>query len=102
MKRDPINHIKNKYIANINIREMRPLYFRRCKKCGLEFKYEKMYECSHSPYFIMTHYEYGCKECFSSKEDFRRYLENKKVLLKDEDFENPRDESIAAWICSIT
>lgn len=86
MQRNPILHQKQNYFKSIAIKKIRPLFFfTECVKCGFEYKKEPMYECRYkiSPFLEMYGYARGCSHCFKSKDDFRKYLEDKELILND-------------------
>ena len=87
-RRNPLEETKKRYFKYLNIRKIHPwLFYHECIKCGDEFCREPMYECSeHSAYFSMINYYKGCCHCFNSEEEFRRYLEENKNILVEDDF----------------
>lgn len=85
MKRDPIKQAMKQYYNAVSFKKFKPRFFyTRCNVCGQEFKGETMYECSyHDDYFSMTHYFYGCSECFESKESFTKHCYDNIILPKE-------------------
>ena len=88
MKRNPIEKRMKEYFGSIRIRKTTPrLFYETCCKCHMEYKKEPMYKCYVSDdYYEMTHRYMGCQECFSSEQDFRAWLEDKKLILTEKDW----------------
>lgn len=80
MKRNPreefIKDIRNRSKA----RKIYPKFFyQKCDKCGMEFKFETMYEYV-TPSLIFSNvrcYTYGCTECYPSFAQFENEMKNK-------------------------
>lgn len=90
MQRNPIQHAKKRYFDNISIKKIKPLlFYTECNKCGMEYKRETMYECQCplEPRLEITNYVRGCSHCFTSKNDFRDYLENNNIIYTDETYD---------------
>ena len=87
-RRNPLEEMKKKYFKGLKIKKIHPwLTYFDCIKCGDEFCREPMYECSEPDnYFTWHHYYRGCTHCFSSNEDFRKYLEDKGYIHTEENF----------------
>lgn len=65
-----------RYLSRIHVVEVRPLAWHACVKCGSEIKLEPMFRCKYTPHDgILTETVYGCIDCFSGKQQFRKYLE---------------------------
>lgn len=89
MKRDPYKEEKIKYFKNISIRKCFPIFYRECCKCKMEFRWESMYECVYPHYSTNWYiYKQGCNNCFSSKEDFRKFLEKCGSILTEENYDS--------------
>lgn len=65
-----------RYLSRIRVVEIKSLKWHECVKCGSEVKLEPMFRCTYIPRKgIFTESLYGCIDCFSSKQQFRKYLE---------------------------
>lgn len=85
MKRDPKENYVKRHMNSINVRKIKPIFYCKCVKCGMEYKRETMYECSFlDDWFEYTVEKTGCTECFSSKYDFLKWLQNKNILYTEE------------------
>lgn len=89
MKRDPKEYMKTKYYKDIHYKKIIPLFFwERCNKCGKEFRREPMYKINY-PIMMRGWYDreyisvYGCQECFSDIDNFKRYCAE-NIVLKEE------------------
>ena len=92
MKRNPCEVEKIKYYKNIHIKKCFPILYTECCKCKMEYKFESMYECSYMSHIIdWIFYKHGCTECFSSKDEFRKYLENTGTLLTEDNYYEAMD-----------
>ena len=93
MKRDPNEIQKIKYFKHIWVRRCVPIFYHKCCKCDMEYRLEPMYECSYEDHLFVDwqNYKYGCTECFSNKEEFRKYLEDEGFLLTKENYEYEMD-----------
>lgn len=92
MERNPKEHKRMQYYKNIQYRRIRPLFFwEKCDKCGNEFRRETMYELTEPSVcgFTWSYYKRGCRNCFATIEDFKKWCEE-NVLLKPEDFDDIR------------
>lgn len=87
-RRSPLVEMKKKYFKNLTIREIHPwLFYHKCVKCGDEFCRETMYGCEErSVYFEWWYHYEGCTHCFNSKDEFKKYLEDKGTILTEKDF----------------
>ena len=96
-RRNPLGKTKKRYFKNLKFIKIYPwLSFHECIKCGDEFCREPMYECKEISICLpdqLYHY-YGCTHCFSNKSEFQQYLEDKKIILKEENFETYNDRLI--------
>lgn len=88
MKRDPNKVEKIRYFKNISFRKCFPILYTECCKCKMEYKFESMYECNYINYLVNWYcYKHGCTECFSSEEEFRKFLEDKRYILTENNYE---------------
>lgn len=89
MKRNPNIKILNDYLATISIKKIRPrVFYKKCCRCGMEYKREPMYRLSYYPFAFFTEHEhtvYGCSHCFDSQEDFVKYAKEQRYIMTDED-----------------
>lgn len=86
MIRDPKEKFVNDCLSSISIHKFFPiLFYYSCDKCGMEYKRELMYKCEFEDYmtsFVL--HRMGCSRCFSSKNDFRKWLaETGKLYTKE-------------------
>lgn len=89
-RRNPFEEKKKRYFDCLRIKKIHPwLIYHDCIKCGDEFCREPMYECTESQFdFSFNIYYTGCTHCFSSKEDFRKYLEDRGCIYTEENFKS--------------
>lgn len=96
MIRDPKEKYVNDCLNSISIHKFFPiLFYYRCDKCGMEYKRELMYECESRD--CMTSFvlrNMGCSHCFSSKNDFRKWLEKTGKLYTKEFLEDYYDHPL--------
>lgn len=93
MQRDPRQQYINQHLKSIRIKTIKPLFlYEKCCKCSMEYKRERMYECSFQNAFIdQTNYVQGCSHCFESAEDFRKYLEDNDILYTEESLSDTKE-----------
>ncbi|WP_448822094.1 hypothetical protein [Cetobacterium sp.] len=85
MKRDSRKVEIQKYLKSIRVKKIKPIFWRECKKCGLEFRRENIYECIYTSLpFEHTSYSYGCTNCFHSEEYFVKWLQDNDFLYTEE------------------
>jgi hypothetical protein len=86
VKRDPKQQYIDEHISSIRVKKIYPfLFYHQCLKCGMEYIREPMYECSYRDWFFEhTSYHEGCSNCFSSENDFKKWLQDKKILYTEE------------------
>lgn len=85
MKRDPKENYVQRHMNSIDVRKIKPFFYRKCAKCGMEYKRETMYECSFlDDWFEHTNIKSGCTECFSSADDFKKWLQKNNILYTEE------------------
>ena len=93
MIRDPKEKFVSDCLNSISIHKFFPiLFYYRCDKCGMEYKREVMYECDFRDEitsFVIR--RMGYSRCFSSKNDFRKWLEKTGKLYKRESLEDYYD-----------
>lgn len=87
MKRDPRQQYIDEHMSSIRIKKIYPfLFYHQCLKCGMKYIREPMYECSCRDWLFghNTLYCEGCSNCFGSKNDFKKWLQDKKILYTKE------------------
>lgn len=47
-----------------------PIFYKRCRKCGNEYKLESMYKIKFLEQYTHDRGNYGCKRCYGSKAEF--------------------------------
>lgn len=88
MKRDPKQTCIDNYLNSIQIKKIYPLFFwEKCKKCGMEYRREPMYECISEihPNADMLWTHIGCTHCFNSKDNFKKFLQENDILLSEKE-----------------
>ena len=89
MKRDPKETAYNAYLKSRQVRKIFPIFYTRCDKCGMEVKFETMYQHSMYPvYFEGIDHWRGCTKCFNSLEEFDSYTKDHLVASKKQ-FNDP-------------
>lgn len=85
-RRNPLEERKKEYFKNLKFHIIHPwLLYYKCVKCGDEFCREPMYKCDVTN--IVPQYCTGCTHCFKSKEEFRKYLEDNRMIFTEADFQ---------------
>ncbi len=86
MKRDSRKVEIQKYLKSIRVKKIKPIFFwEECKKCGLEFRRENIYECIYTSFpFERTSHFYGCTNCFHGEEHFVKWLQDNDFLYTEE------------------
>lgn len=91
MKRNPEEQFIKEKISSIKVKKIYPrFFFRRCNKCGFEYKKEYVYKCSLNDRVLenITYTYYGCNHCFDSKELFIKYLRDAGIIYTEESLRN--------------
>lgn len=93
MRRNPMNKAIEEYMQGIKVKKIHPrLTYHRCEMCGYEYKKEPMWE-ARVPLVIFeghTRYYIGCQHCFQTRDEFRKYLEERGKIYTEESFKNDR------------
>ena len=96
MKRDPIDKYIRGHIDSISVKKIKPRFsYKKCSKCGMEYKKEEMYKCSavdiEYDHFLRLNkffdgqHVFGCEYCFSSKYDFLKWLKDNGAFYTEEE-----------------
>lgn len=88
MKRDPVEIYIKKRMDSITVNKIKPLFlWHKCPKCNKEFRREPMYCCNcKDDWFDFDCYNeyYGCTHCFSSKDNFVKWLQDNNILYTED------------------
>lgn len=94
MKRDPKQKYIEDHMKTIVVKKCFPLiFYKKCAKCGMEYKKEPMYSCSKQDSLLThTNYTMGCSHCFNNKEEFKKWAEDNGYLYTEKSLSETWDE----------